>query len=162
MEREFVIVIDSCGDLSTELRQKYGIEYAKMGLVKKLKEGDVEVAADLDWNLYTNKELNDWMRGGMLIKTTQVSNQEYTEVFSKILSQGKDILYIACSSALSGSYNFSLVVKEELLEKYPDAKIIIGCDAHGLDALNNENVQKTFNFIEELELNVLENIELKK
>ena len=64
MEREFVIVIDSCGDLSTELRQKYGIEYAKMGLVKKLKEGDVEVAADLDWNLYTNKELNDWMRGG--------------------------------------------------------------------------------------------------
>ena len=50
----------------------------------------------------------------------------------------------------------------KIVKKYPDAKIIIGCDAHGLDALNNENVQKTFNFIEELELNVLENIELKK
>ena len=50
----------------------------------------------------------------------------------------------------------------KIVKKYPDAKIIIGCDAHGLDALNNENVQKTFNFIEELELNVLESIELKK
>ena len=115
MEKEFVIVIDSGGDLTKEQRTQLGIEYVKMGLVKKLKEGDVEVAADLNWDLYTNKELNDWMRDGMLIKTTQVSNQEYTEVFSRILESGKDILYIACSSALSGSYNFSLVVKEELL-----------------------------------------------
>ena len=48
----------------------------------------------------------------MQIKTTQVSNQEYQAVFGEILNEGKDILYIACSSALSGSYNFSLMVKD--------------------------------------------------
>lgn len=129
--RDFVIVVDSCSDLSKEVRSKLGIEYVRMGLVKKLKEGDVEVPASLDWDLYTQKELNDWLRGGMLIKTTQVTNQEYQEVFGRILASGKDVLYIACSSALSGSYNFSLIVKEELLEKYPEAKI------HCIDSLNS-------------------------
>ena len=93
MAREFIIVIDSCGDLSTETRKNNNIEYVKMGLVKKLKE-DNEVIADLDWHEYTHKELNDWLREGMLIKTTQVSNQEYTDMFNKILSEGKDVLYI--------------------------------------------------------------------
>ena len=50
----------------------------------------------------------------------------------------------------------------KIVKKYPDAKIIVGCDAHSLDALYNDNVQKTYEFIEELGLNVLENIELKK
>lgn len=164
MEREFVIVIDSCGDLTKEQRSQLGIEYVKMGLVKKLKEGDVEVPADLNWDLYSNKELNDWMRDGMLIKTTQVSNQEYTEVFSRILESGKDILYIACSSALSGSYNFSLVVKEELLEKYPDAKIIcvdslcssMGQGKMALDAatlkVQGKTIEEVASYVEESKL----------
>ena len=48
------------------------------------------------------------------------------------------------------------------LNKYKDAKIIIGCDAHNLDALSNENVEKTFELIEELGLKVLDKIEIKK
>ena len=50
----------------------------------------------------------------------------------------------------------------KLVKKYPNAKIIVGCDAHGLDALSNENITKAYEFISELGLNVLENIELKK
>ena len=109
MGRDFVIVVDSCSDLSTKIREENGIEYVKMGIVKKLKDGDVEIPASLDWDLYTNKELNDWLRGGMQIKTTQVSALEYQSKFTEILESGKDVLYIACSSALSGSYNFSLI-----------------------------------------------------
>ena len=50
----------------------------------------------------------------------------------------------------------------KLVKKYDNAKIIVGCDAHNLDALSNENVQKAYEFIEELGLNVLDKIELKK
>ena len=50
----------------------------------------------------------------------------------------------------------------KLVKKYKDAKIIIGCDAHNLDALSNENVEKTFELIEELGLKVLDKIEIKK
>ena len=164
MERDYVIVIDSCGDLTKQQREQYGIELVKMGLVKKLSSGDEEVAASLDWDLFTNKELNDWMRDGMLIKTTQVSNQEYTEMFSKILESGKDVLYLACSSALSGSYNYSLVVREEVLEKYSDGKIIcidtlcssMGQGLMALDAANlkaqGKSIEEVANYIEENKL----------
>lgn len=131
MQRDYVIVVDSCSDLSKELRQQYGIEYARMGVVKKLKDGDVEVPASLDWDLYTNKELNDWQRNGLQLKTTQVSTQEFQDVFGKILDSGKDIVYIACSSALSGSYNYSLIVRDELLQAHPEAKIFC------VDSLNS-------------------------
>lgn len=147
MERKFVIVVDSCSDLSKELRQQNGIEYARMGVVKKLKDGDVEIPASLDWDLYTNKELNDWQRNGLQMKTTQVSTQEFQDVFGKILEQGKDVLYIACSSALSGSYNYSLIVRDELLEKYPDAKIccvdsLNACLGEGSMALDAAKMQQ--------------------
>ena len=50
----------------------------------------------------------------------------------------------------------------KLVKKYKDAKIIIGCDAHNLDALSNENVVKAFEFAEELGLTILDKIEIKK
>ena len=50
----------------------------------------------------------------------------------------------------------------KLVKKYKDAKIIVGCDAHNLDALSNENIDKTFDLIKELGLNVLDKIEIKK
>ena len=49
-----------------------------------------------------------------------------------------------------------------VVKKYDGAKIIIGCDAHNLDALSNENIGKTYELIEELGLKVLDKIEIKK
>lgn len=162
MGREFVIVVDSCSDLSKETRAKYGIKYVKMGLVKKLKDGDVEVPASLDWDLYTNKELNDWLRDGMQIKTTQVTNAEYQSVFGEILKEGKDVLYIACSSALSGSFNFSLIVRDELLEKYPGSKIFCvdslnSCYGQGSMALDAIKMKEEGSSIEEVAAYLEEN-----
>ena len=153
--RNFVIVVDSCSDLSKEIRSEHGIEYVKMGIVKKLKEGDVEVPASLDWDLYTNKELNDWLRSGIEIKTTQVTHQEYSRVFGKILAEGNDVLYIACSSALSGSFNFSLIVRDELLANNPEAKIICidslnSCYGQGLMALDASKMKQEGKTIEEI------------
>lgn len=162
MDKDYVIVVDSCSDLSKQLREEYGIEYVKMNIVKKLKDGDVEIPASLDWDLYTNKELNDWQRDGMLIKTTQVPANEYKEVFSKLLKEGKDILYIACSSALSGSYNFSLIVRDELLEKYPDRKIICidslcSCYGQGSMAIDAAKMKNEGKSIEEVASYIEEN-----
>ena len=52
------------------------------------------------------------------------------EKFEQILEKGMDILHIAFSSALSGSYNNVYVTAQELCEEYPDRKIIV------LDSLN--------------------------
>ncbi len=153
-KRNFVIVVDSCSDLSKELREQNGIEYVKMGIVKKLKDRDEELPASLDWDLFTNKELFDWQRNGLRLKTTQVSTEEFQKVFGRLIEEGNDVLYIACSSALSGSYNYSLVVRDELLEKHPEAKIICvdtlcSCLGQGEMALDVANMKKEGKSIEE-------------
>ena len=156
MAREYVIVVDSCADLSKEVRDELGIKYARMGLIKNAgKENEEEIYASLDGDVFTHKELFGWLRDGMLIKTSLVSMDEYHTVFGNILKEGKDILYIACSSALSGSYNLSLMVKEELLEKYPEAKIVCvdslcSCMGQGLMALDCHEMKLQGKTLEEV------------
>ena len=41
------------------------------------------------------------------------------------ISQGKDILHLAFSSGLSGSYNSVRMAAEELREEFPDRKIVV-------------------------------------
>lgn len=116
----FVILGDSTCDLSKELRDKYGIEYVAMNYILD----DKEYSASLDWEHHTSKEFYDLMRNDKRFLTTQVPREVYTQAFSSYLKEGKDVLYISCSSALSGSINLAKVIAEELKEEYPDNKII--------------------------------------
>ena len=52
----------------------------------------------------------------------------YTSVFTSYLEKGMDILYISCSSALSGSIGLANLIAQELGESYPDSKIICICN----------------------------------
>ena len=65
------------------------------------------------------------MRGGSM-PTTMASNPDTTEkIYRKHLDNGKDILVIAFSSALSSSYNTYCMVANQLKDEYPDRKIIV-------------------------------------
>lgn len=125
--KDYVILTDSCSDLGQEVREKYGIDYVQMNIVYNGKE----LPASLDWDLYTPVELYNIMRGGTRITTNQVPVQTFNTVFTKYLEEGKDIIYIGCSSALSGSVNTGKVVADELAEKYPNNKIYV------IDSLNS-------------------------
>ena len=115
----YAIITDSTSDLSLELRQKYDIDYVMMNYVID----DIEYPASLDWESHSVKEFYDTMRGGTRVFTTQVPRNIYEEKFSSYVEQGKDLIYIACSSALSGSVNIARIVANELMEKYPERKI---------------------------------------
>lgn len=125
--RDYVILTDSCSDLGKDVRERYGIDYVQMNIVYDGKE----LPASLNWDLYTPAELYDIMRGGTRVTTNQVPVQTFNTVFTKYLEEGKDIVYIGCSSALSGSVNTGKVVADELKEKYPDNKIYV------IDSLNS-------------------------
>ena len=120
MNDNFVIFADSTSDLGKDLRDKYDIDYVRMNYVVDGKEYE----ASLDWESHSMKDFYDMMRNGNIIKTTQVSREEYEKRFTEVLEAGKDILYIACSSALSGSINLATLIGNELKEKYPERKII--------------------------------------
>ena len=119
---KFKIFTDSCSDLGTTDRKKYDIEYVHMGLVV---DGE-EKRADLDWIDYTPEEFYGWLKAGKKVKTTQVSLPEFLDNFRAVLKEGYDVLYIGCSSALSGSVNTcEVLAKPQLLEEFPDRKIIV-------------------------------------
>ena len=57
--------------------------------------------------------------------TAQVNPEQARELFEPILKQGKDILHIAFSSGLSGTYSSVNLAAQELLEEYPDRTICV-------------------------------------
>ncbi len=118
---KYKIFTDSCSDLSTEQRKNANVDFLYMGLIVD----GVEKRADLDWKDYSPEEFYGWLKEGKKIKTNQVSVTEFFEKFRPALEEGYDILYLGCSSALSGSVNTcEVLVKPTLLEEFPDRKII--------------------------------------
>lgn len=118
--RDFVIFTDSCSDLGKDMREKMGIEYLQMRVI----HNGEDIPATLDWEEYSVEELYGWLKAGHDLKTNLIPMKEFINKWRPVLESGKDILYIACSSALSGSISVSLLAREQLLEEFPDAKII--------------------------------------
>ena len=117
--KKIKILTDSCSDLSGELLEKYGIDYARMNTVY---QGEERVASLL-WEQYSPQKLYDIMRNGERITTTQVPVQEFIRIFKKYLDEDFDIIYIGCSSKQSGSVNTGIIVAKDVLKDYPDSRI---------------------------------------
>ncbi|MBO5460168.1 MAG: DegV family protein [Ruminococcus sp.] len=70
------------------------------------------------------------MKNGELPQSQANNPAVIEDKFRAILDKGADIIHVAFSSALSGSYNNVCMVAKELTEEYPDAKITV------IDSLN--------------------------
>ena len=116
---DFVILTDSCSDLDAALRSEFGVEYLPMRVLYE----DKDLPADLDWGAIGFKEFYDLMRANIRVRTSQVNTPDYVEAFEKYVAAGKGVLSLSCSSALSSSYRGSLVARDEVLKKHPDAQI---------------------------------------
>lgn len=114
----YVIFTDSASDIKPELLNKWGVPF--INLTFRF-EGDEKEYSNSEMQ---SKEFYDKMREGKIAKTAAINPDTFAEAFEEILSQGKDILYIGFSSGLSTTYNSGKIAADELLEKYPDRKII--------------------------------------
>ena len=65
------------------------------------------------------------MRDGADVSTSQVNVDEFTHYFEQFLANGQDVIHLALSSGLSGSYNSARIAAELLSEKYPDRKLYV-------------------------------------
>ena len=65
------------------------------------------------------------MVNGADTRTSQVNQYEYEDFFEKHLKEGRDVLHIALSSGISGSYNSARLAAEVMNEKYPDRKVYV-------------------------------------
>lgn len=121
---DFVIIPDASSDLTKELRKRFHIPDYIRGTIY-FPDGK-EYSADLDWELIDPKTYYKSMSGrNVLYKTASARRGDIATVYEKFLRQGKDILSITLSSALSGTNQLCKNVAEELLEKYPERKIFV-------------------------------------
>ncbi len=119
----FVIIPDTSSDLVKPLRERFDIPDYIRGVVY-FPDGHAELA-DMDWDKYDPKTFYESMSDKKTIYKTACSPiEDIVAVYEKYLAQGKDILAIVLSSALSATYQTCEMVKKELLQKYPERKII--------------------------------------
>lgn len=120
---EFVIIPDTSCDLTKELRERFNIPDYLHGILY-YPDGK-EQFSSLDWEHISAEEYYGSMKGRKaLYKTATPLVGEVYEVFEKYLKQGKDVLSISLSASLSSIYENNVKVAKDLMEKYPDRKII--------------------------------------
>ncbi|MBR2472081.1 MAG: DegV family protein [Clostridia bacterium] len=154
-----IILTDSTSDLNKETREKYGIEYVKMNYVL---DGN-EYPDSLDWEKHSVKEFYDFMRAGKHITTTQVPVKTYEDAFQSYIDNGDNVIYIACSSALSGSVNLAKKVVADMNAEDRIAVIDSLCSSLGQASMaitaatmiaEGKTFEETAAYIEETKLNV--------
>ncbi|WP_315110615.1 DegV family protein [Clostridium intestinale] len=118
--KDYVILTDSGCDLPKDLVKDLDVNY--IGLVCLFKGS--EYIEDCGQSL-SYKDFYKGIREGEQPTTGQVNSYRFVQEFEKHVEANKAIVYISFSSALSGTYSSSLVARNEVLEKYPDADITV-------------------------------------
>ncbi|MCK9536634.1 MAG: DegV family protein [Bacilli bacterium] len=116
----YVIFTDSCIDLPAELADRLALRVLPLYVTVN----NSIYHNYLDERDITFKDFYQFLREHKLSQTSQVNPQEFIDALEPILKDGNDILSISFSSALSGTYQSSVIAKEELLQRYPHRKII--------------------------------------
>lgn len=117
--REIVISTETNSDMPQEFMDKNGI------LVIPHYYNVEETMYGEEGNRLTIREFYDEMRAGKKVGTAASNPAVILEKFTEIAKQGKDIIHISFSSALSGGYQNIVNGANEVMEEYPDCKIIV-------------------------------------
>lgn len=118
---DYKLVTDSCIDLPASLANELELVVMPMKVTVKGKE----YYNYLDNREISPREFYDLLREQNTAITSQLNPFDFEEVFTPYLQKGMDILYLSFSSALSGTFNSSVIAQKELQEKFPDRKIYV-------------------------------------
>lgn len=116
----YILMTDSDSDLPFALQQEMNIPVVQMPYILEGKEYLDDLGQSMDYKTYFDK-----MRNGATPTTSALNETIYLEYFEPILQEGKDLLFIAFSSQLSGTINAIYAAREQLLEKYPERKFTV-------------------------------------
>lgn len=119
--RDFVIMTDSCCDMTAGMAEELGL--AVLPLRFHLEGREYENR--LDGREMGFHEFYEKVRGGALGTTSAVSVGDFQEKMRAVLEQGKDILCICFSSALSTTYQSAVIAAGDLREEFPEAGIFV-------------------------------------
>lgn len=115
---DYVIFTDSACDISAAVLESWGARFCSL-----------QFKFDGDDTLYSNNDLDAdvfyaRMRAGGVAKTSAINSETFRIAFEAALKEGKDVLYIGFSSALSATYTAGRIAAEELREAYPERRLL--------------------------------------
>lgn len=116
----YVLSCCSTVDISKEHLESRNIKYACFHYFLDGKEYSDDLGQSMPFEKFYKA-----MADGADTKTSQINTAEFIDYFEPFLKEGKDVLHVAFSSGLSGTYNSALIAANELREKYPDRKLMI-------------------------------------
>lgn len=118
MQRQFEIVTDSASDLPLSYFEEHEVECIPLGFTMDGVTYEGEGGAHLPV-----KDFYARLRAGSMPTTFQITPEQAKKHLEKFVRAGRDVLALAFSSGLSGTYNSYVLAARELGEEYPDRKI---------------------------------------
>lgn len=109
---------DTSANLPVSIIREYGIEVVPFSYTVNGKE--VPYSAETDFN---GKAFYEAMRAGAEVKTSMINVSDFIAAFEQWIAKGDAVIYVGMSGGISGTAHSAKLAAEELLEKYPAAKI---------------------------------------
>ena len=119
--REYVIMTDSCCDLTDHMAKELGL--AVVPLTVHIDGHDYPNM--LDGSAISFEDFYSKIRSGVLATTSAANVGQFQEAMRPILAEGKDIVSINFSSALSTTYQSACIAAQDMKEEFPDANIYV-------------------------------------
>ena len=114
---DFMIISDSGCDFTQDQLQQLDVTRVPLSIVLN-DQLSPDFATDAE-----RKGLYDAIRGGAMPTTSAVNPDGWASFMRPILDEGKDILCMVFSSALSTTYQSAVIAAQELIDEYPQRKI---------------------------------------
>jgi DegV family protein with EDD domain len=115
-----VLLIDSCTDLPLKYVEANELPVVSLTCNFKGQEYKDDFGKTLSY-----KEFYASVRAGEMPSTSQVNVYAYAEIFRKYAKEGKSVIYLGFSSALSGSTNSAKLAKNMIDEEIQDSDITV-------------------------------------
>ncbi len=116
----FSIFTDSSANLTTETLAALNIQVVSLTYTVN---GDEYLCYDPD-AVFDGDAFYAALRDpGFHVRTSLINSSRFKTAFEQELSAGRDVLYLAMSSQISGTYQAAVTAAEELQPVYPDRKI---------------------------------------
>ncbi len=111
---------DSCCDLSGSYAQEHGLIILPLSYSFQGTQHPDDHGISIPFAQFYNA-----LSAGESSTTSQLNAEDFMSAWVPYLKDGKDVLYIAFSSALSGTCNSAYLAQRQLAEEYPDRRILV-------------------------------------
>lgn len=117
----FVLITDSAANLTDEQIERYGLEIMPLSYFI----GDAEYLSYVKGQKTDLKGFYKSMREGAKVTTSCINVDAAEKFFTPYLKEGKDVLYLAFSSALSATCENARTAARTLSARFPERKLYV-------------------------------------